>query len=513
MQTIGGYRIVRKIGAGARADIHLGHSGSGEATQHDTVAAIKVYRAIATEASIDIEIEALARASSPHLLTLTDLATGPDQRPCLILPRLGTGTLARLLAMRGTIAAGESVSILVPMIEAVQELHRVGVSHGAVVAGSVLFDGRGAPVLAKFGAANLIGNFPATEGGRSLTPAELEADAGAQQDRVGLRELVKLVLDRIERPANGGPLAAIRARINAAPPNDFDLAGLVDLLFELAPALPILFEGESAGESWRNLFAPATSPSTAAVGGQPQSNEMPTGNSAFRPNFSPAPRLSAVAATATDDRNRMHRPARLHWPAKLRSLLQLPPILLLRKIAAPVRTPVWIVGGVGLVALLLALFVLGADPALPSVDPGAGSGPKAIGSQLSAGQAQQKQSSSVDAAAAITGDDPIQAAQALLVARTGCFAKRSLTCLDAVDQAGSAALEADGEQMRRLKKGVPIPPEIALEGFTPHLVQRLGNLAIVQLTAAESNVQEPEPAPLLLVSSGAGWRIRDLNLG
>ena len=135
METVGGYRLVRKLGAGERAEIHLGHAGSREPPTGDRIAAIKIFRPSTDEMSVDREIEALARASSRHLLELKDLATGRDGRPCLILPRLGSGNLGRLLAVRDDLEAGEAVSILVPLVEAVRELHRVGVAHGAVAPG------------------------------------------------------------------------------------------------------------------------------------------------------------------------------------------------------------------------------------------------------------------------------------------------------------------------------------------------------------------------------------------
>ena len=89
-----------------------------------------------------------------------------------------------------------------------------------------------------------------------------------------------------------------------------------------------------------------------------------------------------------------------------------------------------------------------------------------------------------------------------------------MSCLDTVDQAGSAVIESDRDLLRGLKKGVPLPAEATLEGFMPRLIQQLGDSAIIQLVTADGGVvTDKNPAPLLLVRNEAGWRIRDLSLG
>jgi hypothetical protein len=501
MNTVGGYRLVRKLGAGERAEIHLGHAGSREPPDGDRIAAIKVYRPVTDDASIDREIEALARASSRHLLELKDLATGPDGRPCLILPRLGSGTLARLLAARGTVAPGEAVSILAPLVEAVRELHRIGVAHGAVTAGSVLFDDRGAPVLARFGAVTLIADFPATDHGHSLTPAQLDEDPGAILDRIGLRQLIGTVLDHLDAEGSPEAVAALRGRIEAQPLRDAELQRLIDLLFDLAPALPIRFDDDEV------LDAEVTF--SGRLGPGPLNPEESAGKH---------PRLPLDPAAGGG------RTVELHplWaqPTEIGARDEHPLAILRSKvlaILAPVRTPVWIAGGAGLGALVIALTVIPAahSETVPGAAP-TGSSASASPSVVATASPGAAAPSALGPAAtsAIEGEDPLAAARALLAARTRCFVGKSPTCFDAVDQAGSAVIEADRELFRRVKKGVPLPAEATLEGFTPRLIQQLGDSVIIQLVDAEgSTVTTKNPAPLLLVRSEAGWRIRDLVLG
>ncbi|HUG50972.1 MAG TPA: hypothetical protein VLZ78_08240, partial [Terrimesophilobacter sp.] len=67
VDTIGGYRLVRLLGFGARAEVYLGHAGTS-ASGAPRMAAVKLYRPDVDRHSIDTELEALSRADSPHLL-------------------------------------------------------------------------------------------------------------------------------------------------------------------------------------------------------------------------------------------------------------------------------------------------------------------------------------------------------------------------------------------------------------------------------------------------------------
>ena len=514
METVGGYRLVRKLGAGERAEIHLGHAGSSEPPTGDRIAAIKIFRPSTDDASIDREIEALARASSRHLLELKDLATGRDGRPCLILPRLGSGNLGRLLAVRNDLEAGEAVSILVPLVEAVRELHRVGVAHGAVTPASVLFDDGGAPVLARFGEVSLIGDFPKTDGGQSLTWAFLDEEQRAIDDRAGLRDLVGTVLDRLSGGANPRSLATLRDCVDGSPPTDRELARLIDLLFDLAPALPIRFDHQATREESESLSSNRVDWYPHSTGEELKQNAVlqPAALPTVSGSAIPVPSLPVPSSPLPlQAQSRVMSERHEHPLAKLGSRIV--------AVLAPVRTPIWIAGGAGLGALVVALTVIPAAHSETATEPFASATPsvtriaKATGSAADIAPTKRAATDS-GAASAIEGEDPIAAARALLAARTQCFIAQSLTCFTTVDQAGSAVIEADRDLVRRLKKGLPLPAEATLDGFTPRLIQQLGDSAIIQLIAADgSAIAEKNPAPLLLVRNEAGWRIRDLALG
>ncbi len=147
-----GYRLLRRLGEGRRAESFL---AIAEGLPDAEPVVLKVPLPGTSDASTLIEAEALDRARGPHVVDLLDLATGPRGTQVLVLARVAGLSLAQLLAARGSIGVGEAITVLVPIHETLDRLHRGGVTHGRVRADAVLFGADGAPVLARFGAASL----------------------------------------------------------------------------------------------------------------------------------------------------------------------------------------------------------------------------------------------------------------------------------------------------------------------------------------------------------------------
>ena len=216
-ETVAGYRIVRKLGSGSRADVFLGHAGGAE----PRTAALKVFHPATPPESIDAELRAIAAANHAHTVQLRDLSGGADGRPVLVLERLELGSLAQLLAQRGELSAGEAVTILAPLAAAVVAMQASGVTHGAISAGRVLFRESGAPVLSGFGHA-VVGS-----------PTDI--------DRQALAALAASVLERV-------PIAAqVRQWLATlvSYPESFP-AQLSERVFALAAATPVRFAPDAA---------------------------------------------------------------------------------------------------------------------------------------------------------------------------------------------------------------------------------------------------------------------------
>lgn len=206
MDGIGGYRLVRRLGAGPRAEVHLARLDGDDEREAGVV--VKVYRPEVDAAAISTEIEALARGVGEHTVALLDVATAPSGQHALVLARLPGGSLGRLLAHRLTLSLGEVAGILAPLAETLEALHRSGVAHGGVRPDSVLFDAEGVPVLAGFGQASLL------EPG--LPPAHLDQEPAVQDDRAAFAVLARTVLERCEsfevvRSLVDGVAAGLRA--------------------------------------------------------------------------------------------------------------------------------------------------------------------------------------------------------------------------------------------------------------------------------------------------------------
>lgn len=550
METVGGYRLVRKLGEGARAVIHLGHAGSldlsidrsdpdappigpaanspgaADPNSGQRIAVIKVFRATTSADSIDREIDALARTRSRHILRLQDVSTAEDGRPCLVLPRLGSASLGRLLAVRQSLDAGELPTILIPLIDAVSLLHRNGVSHGAVRLDSVLFDGGGAPVLARFGSAALIGDPRPRGSSAALAPteAQLDSDAGVVLDRSGLCEIIREVMERVDaRPQSrgSGEVAAWLEHCSVQPPRQNDLDHLIELLYEVSPARPVSFATADSvtlpAQQIRNqnLSAPVVG---AAIAHRPRRRDRLLETTApVRRRGTPFGLFALFQLPDWSIRPPDPAAGVVHPVARARAAI----IAAL----APVRKPVWIAGGAGLCAIVVAFAVIPSalaqrtGPSVMASTVPAEYSPGNTGSDSKQQPAASVREPSKHDAAAPLGKDPVSAATALLTVRRSCVAARSVPCLLQADQAGSAAFAADSTLVRGLAAhtGDPGDPvENTFDGYLVTLVQQLGNTAILSLVPAQpegASTTLQSPVPLLLVRTGTGWRIRDLSFG
>ena len=535
-----GYRLVRRLGSGRRADVFLGHlplgnapvgnvavgevaspPGGGGTEQAATAAtaAIKLFRPGTDRSGIDAEIGALARASSPHLVRLADLATAQDGLPVLVLGLLRRQSLAHLLASRGRIESGEAVTILAPIAAAVAELHRVGVAHGGVAAGSVLFDELGTPVLASFGRARIIGEEPAGTSASSLSPAELAASAPALRDLADLAALASAVLE--STPESAGRTLALSFLRSADPsraPEQF-AAEIASVLFDSAPATPVLL-----GVAPRRLSSQPAALRPRA-GSRPRAPSSPHGRlrglaapaAAIRSDPAAAP-TPAPPASLVRGRRRARPPwlDAIHLPEWLEQVIRsaVPSRTVGSRAArmlASVRRPVWVAATTVAVLLTAALLLVPNGDASSGL-PGAGADPLTLSGGAAPGVPDSPPTGGpaepFPERSAIAGDDPVAASLALLELRDVCLAALSVLCLDDVDQTGSAAWEADGYLIRQGQEGGgaparPSPPAAMWEGRSANLVERIGDSALVTV-APPGQIAGEVPVSVLLIKGVEG---------
>jgi hypothetical protein len=471
---VAGYRLVRRLGSGSRADVYLGSSaGAGVAS----TAAIKVFRPTTARDTVTSELAALERATLPHCVQLLDVAEDDTGTPVAVLSRACRGSLASVLAERGTIALGEAVTILAPLAGIVPLLHAAGLAHGGISAASVHFGDAGEPVLLGFGHSSLFNP--------GLAAVRLEQAAGVAGDRDRLALLASLVLDRVD-PDESRPLRRWLAVLPRPLTAGFPLE-LEQRLFDLAGATAVTLPDDIVRVRVRHQ--PAV----------PLLRPDETGNTV------PVPSEHRDATRATRAARTRRRGARDHKRARwVSELLGHNPlsgardslVLALRR----VRRSVWVAATLVGVAVLVVLPLAG----------GAGLwSPSAESTPAGDGAERPEVPANSDLAESAVGalpDDPVAALPLLLAERSRCFNDLSVLCLDAVTQQESTAAADDRAAIEALlagerSQGVQLA-EVA--GAEPVLVERLGDSALVAVDG------QSEPASVLMIRTEAGWRIREI---
>ncbi len=482
MEMIGGYRIVRRLGAGSRSEVYLGHSeaAGGRAAE---VVAIKVFRTGVPEESINREISALSRLAHPHVVRLIDLATGPDDTACLVLQRAAQGGLPGLMADRRMLEPGEAVTILAPLVAAVDAMHRQGVVHGNVAPRAIFFDDCGSPMLASFGRAVC---FAAS--GVGTSEAALDDNQGVAADRAGVFALVSALMGRLSRASSERD--GFTAWFGEQVPGRVSLPELERRLFELADPTAVAFPDLSPGEKGVVAVPSRLGPATAVA---PDASEPARA----------APELPWLSSLPPDI---------VAWLSRQRVAVAKgvrPQVSAVRSNLASVRRRVWVFGGVGLTAIMTAMVVAG----LPVQDPSAVTAHREAASPTTTPPVPV-------VPAAVDGDDPLPAARELLRLRARCLADLSILCLEAVHAPDSAAWRGDAARIQSVQDGGELTPDPFGADAGVHVVDRMGQTVLLAVAAADvpaGAASEPSTtnatASALMIRTEAGWRLRSLLAG
>ncbi|RDV44603.1 hypothetical protein DOE76_12685 [Leifsonia sp. ku-ls] len=142
----------------------------------------------------------------------------------------------------------------------------------------------------------------------------------------------------------------------------------------------------------------------------------------------------------------------------------------------------------------------------PAASPTASRSPDAVAEATGTAASRAPLPAPGTAAPRQSGDDPVDAARALLDARLACFSATptEASCLGGVLEPrtglGTDELAALGR--------AGAPAERDYTGATFALVERWGDAALIAVAPDTSRTPKSEPASLLLVRSEAGWRLR-----
>lgn len=488
--ALAGYRLLRRLAAGDRADVYLAtverteaDLASGEpASAPEPLVVMRVYGPGTDDRVITTEIEAMQHDGSGPTPALLDVATLADGRACLVVERVGGPSLGSLLAA-GDLLPGQAVTALAPIVVAARTLADVGLVHMRLAAADVLVDDTGRPRLVGLGAL-----------------ARLDA-AVATSDRVGV--------------LRGGHAALLRlieeVAASTRDPSAFaEVAGLARSSLDARPFVRAEVAIEQA------LFAAATPMPLPGVPTDARTRGVPS-------RLAPIARVPdgpslEVAEHARDRDGRRSGWTRLAELAQLpgevaddlaASLDRDPRAVLARRAAgwAQRRRGALLTGGLvgagALVALLTAV-----PPSTAGVRVESGSDAIARDAQTEAAPAAERIATgtapirSHDESMVVPADDPVAAAAALLEIRATCLASADVGCLRAVEQPGSPIEARDRAAIDTGE--TTSDPDADLDAIT--LVADLGD-AVVLSVPRVGGVREP--ASLLMMWSEAGWRLRE----
>ena len=158
--VVPGYRVERELGRGGSSRVWLVHPQDGGPAR-----ALKVPDGPLETGAVELdhELRAVGELRHDHLVRPHGVVE-TDQGPGLLNDYLPGGSLGALVRSVGPIPLGQVVTTLVPIAQALAELHTRGVVHGDVSPGNILYDVHGRPALADLGCARLLGG-PQQRGG------------------------------------------------------------------------------------------------------------------------------------------------------------------------------------------------------------------------------------------------------------------------------------------------------------------------------------------------------------
>jgi hypothetical protein len=254
---VSGYDVVELLGYGSGGEVWLAR----EHVSGDPVALKRLHPGAGLEARDRLrrEAAALAGVQHPHIVRLRSVV-GADDDLVLVLDLATGGSLARLVAARGTLSPGEVVTVAVPLAQALADVHARGLVHGDVTPANVLFAADGRPLLSDLGVARLLGDGSAEAAGTSgfVDPAVVAGGAtGPASDVHGLAATCMAALSGSAPYDDRGVLAvssvvsavgsplldALRGALAADPAERPDAAALARAVWEAAPAEPVRLGG------------------------------------------------------------------------------------------------------------------------------------------------------------------------------------------------------------------------------------------------------------------------------
>lgn len=162
-RQIGRYRIDARIGEGGMGVVYRGTQ-----VTLDRAVAIKMLAAHAADAEnrerFRREALTLARLDHPNIVRIHDVEE-EEGSSFIVMEFVGGGSLGDLLGSAGALPPSRAVSIVAPVLSALQAAHLAGVVHRDIKPDNILFTDSGQPKLTDFGIAHMRGGASRTRTG------------------------------------------------------------------------------------------------------------------------------------------------------------------------------------------------------------------------------------------------------------------------------------------------------------------------------------------------------------
>ncbi|MEW1953245.1 serine/threonine-protein kinase [Terrabacter sp. NPDC080008] len=277
---IPGHRVDAVLGAGASAVVWSGTDPTGRPV------AIKVphhARDVFDEDEALVEQQVLLAVQHEHLVPLRSVVPLADGRDALVFDRVTGAQLGGMVRSRGHLRAGEVVTVLTPVCEAVAHLHAAGGVHADISPSNVMVTPDGRPVLLDLGAARVAGTVPGAVYGTTgfVAPeVRLGAEPGEAADVYAVGAVAWFCLTGNGAPdtmtrldletvvshvgAELGPVVA--AAIDPDAERRPGAAELARLFYDAAPAQPVevVVDADPAAALTHRLRADANAESASA---------------------------------------------------------------------------------------------------------------------------------------------------------------------------------------------------------------------------------------------------------
>ncbi|MDQ2850915.1 MAG: protein kinase, partial [Actinomycetota bacterium] len=155
--TLRGYELLQLLGVGGAGQVWAVARADGVrfAAKFVTGSAADTD---GTETALRHEAAVLQSLHHEHVIRLYEVVPTDGDAIALIMQLAEGGSLADSLRTRDHLTPGELVTVLCPIARAMHDLHSMGLVHGDLSPGNVLFTHRGKPLIADLGFSRLAGH-------------------------------------------------------------------------------------------------------------------------------------------------------------------------------------------------------------------------------------------------------------------------------------------------------------------------------------------------------------------